>query len=323
MTVNNDRQSERQSDWQSDRQTSAIATRTPTFLIIGVQKAGTTSIYNYLQQHPQVYMSPVKETNFFERDWQQAPVERQRRKKNGILTWNQYQQLFTGATDTHLALGEASPNYMFHHQFAAEAIHRRLPEAKLIAVLRNPVQRACSDYLMNLRDAVGKQTPLAEQVRSRGDSSYVLLKGKYYAQLKHFIDVFGRDRVDVFLYDDLKRDSQGFMQNLYRSIGIDSAFVADTAKKAQTAKVPKNQTVNRLLKTQNPIRTAATGVMKLIPAPLRHQLRDRLIALNSQDKQEAKFTQEDTILLQQYYREDLLRLQDLLQRDLSSWLSQG
>ncbi|MEO1181468.1 MAG: sulfotransferase, partial [Cyanobacteria bacterium J06636_28] len=182
---------------------STTAKRTPTFLIIGVQKAGTTSIYMYLKQHPQVYMSPVKETNFFERDWAQSPADVQRRKKNGIITWDDYQQLFDGATDTHLAIGEASPNYMFHHQFAAEQIQTRLPDAKLIAILRNPVQRAFSDYLMHMRDAVGKQTPLAEQVRSRGSTSHVLLKGKYYESLKHFMDVFGRSRVDVFFYDDL------------------------------------------------------------------------------------------------------------------------
>lgn len=299
------------------------AKRTPTFLIIGVQKSGTTSIYNYLKQHPQVYMSPVKETGFFERDWEHEPADVQRRKKNGIVTWNQYQALFDQATNEHTALGEASPNYMFHYRSAAEQIQRRVPNAKLIAILRNPVQRACSDYLMNMRDAIGKQTPLAEQVRSRGNSSYVLLKGKYYEPLKHFINVFGRNQVDVFLYDDLREDSQGLMRAMYQSIGVAPDFIANTSKKAQTAKVPKNQALNRLLKTQNPIRTVATGMMQMVPQELRRQLRERLIALNSQDKSKTQFTEEDIILLQQYYREDMLKLQDLLQRDLSAWLKAG
>lgn len=306
----------------AQRASIAVQTAKPTFLIIGVQKAGTTSIYNYLKQHPQIYMSPVKETGFFERDWEAAPKDIQRLKKNGIVTWNQYQRLFAQANEQHVALGEASPNYMFHYQSSAEQIRRRLPQAKLIAILRDPVQRACSDYLMNMRDAIGKQTPLAEQVRSRGNSSYVLLKGKYYEQLKHFMDVFGRSQVDVFLYDDLRQDSQGFMRDLYESIGVSPDFVANTAKQAQTAKVPKNQALNRLLKTKNPIRSVATGIMQLVPTELRHQLRDQLIALNSQDKSKAKFTEEDVILLRQYYREDILQLQDLLQRDLSAWLKE-
>ncbi len=294
--------------------------RAPTFLIIGVQKSGTTSVYTYLKQHPQVYMSPVKETNFFERDWEQESADVQLRKKNGIVTWAQYQTLFDQATNQHLALGEASPNYLFHYRSSAIQIQRRLPDAKLIVILRNPVQRACSDYLMNMRDAIGKQTPLAEQVKSRGDSSYVLLKGKYYEQLKYFIDMFGRSQVDVFLYDDLRKDSKGFMRAMYQSIGVSPDFVADTSKKAQIARVPKNQTLNRVLKTQNPIRNVATGIMQLVPADLRHQLRDRLIALNSQDKSKTEFTEEDIILLKQYYRQDVLKLQDLLQRDLSAWL---
>lgn len=301
---------------------SKTAKRAPTFLIIGVQKAGTTSIYNYLKQHPQVYMSPVKETGFFERDWEQEPPDVQRRKKNGIVTWDQYQQLFAQAADAHIALGEASPNYLFHYRSSAVQIQRRVPDAKLITILRNPIQRACSDYLMNMRDAIGKQTPLAEQVRSRGDASYVLLKGKYYEQLKHFMDTFGRHQVDVFLYDDLRKDSQEFMAALYRSIGVSPDFVANTSKQAQTAKVPKNQTFNRLLKTQNPIRSVATGIMQLVPTELRHQLRDQLITLNSQDKNQAKFTDEDMILLRQYYHDDILRLQDLIQRDLSTWLKE-
>ncbi|NEZ65959.1 sulfotransferase [Leptolyngbyaceae cyanobacterium CCMR0082] len=299
---------------------SAVAKRTPTFLIIGVQKAGTTSIYNYLKQHPQVYMSPVKETDFFNKDWDNASAEMKRRKKNGLVSWDLYTQLFDGATDEHLALGEVSPNYMLNYQTSAELIQQRLPKARLIAILRNPVERACSDYLMNRRDAIGKQTPLAEQVRSRGDTSYVLLKGKYYESLKHFFDVCDRNRIDVFLYDDLRKNSQTFMQGIYQSIGVNADFVANTDKKAQTAKVPKNQALNRLLKTQNPIRTVATGIMQLVPTDLRHQLREKLISINSQDKDKAKFTEEDMLLLQQYYREDILKLQDLLQRDLSAWL---
>ncbi|MEM8612252.1 MAG: sulfotransferase [Cyanobacteria bacterium P01_H01_bin.105] len=302
--------------------TSAVAQRTPTFVIIGVQKAGTTSIYNYLNQHPQVYMSPVKETDFFNKDWENLPADVQSRKKNGIVTWDRYTQLFARATDEHIALGEVSPNYMLNYLTSAKQIQQRLPNAKLIAVLRDPVERACSNYLMNMRDATGKQTSLAEQVRSRGSSSYVLLKGKYYESLKYFFEVCGRHRVDVFFYDDLRQNSQRFMQSLYQSIGVNPDFDVNTSKKAQTAKVPKNQALNRLLKTQNPVRSVATGIMQIVPKELRHQLRERLITLNSQDKQKAKFTEEDIILLRQYYREDILQLQDLLQHDLSAWLKE-
>ncbi|MEM9907106.1 MAG: sulfotransferase, partial [Cyanobacteria bacterium P01_D01_bin.44] len=275
--------------------------RLPTFLIIGVQKSGTTSIYNYLKRHPQIFMSPVKETNFFEREWTQELPEVLARRKTPINTLADYTQLFVGATD-EIALGEASPNYMFHHQRSVELIHAQIPDAKLIAVLRNPVERAYSDYLMNVRDAVGKQhRSLAEQVKTRGESSYVLLKGKYTDSIQHFIDVFGADQVQVFLYDDLRKDAIAFMQQMYEFIGVDTTFTPDTSRKAQTAQVPKNQALNRLLKTENPVRSAASGLLRvLLPAAARARLRSQVISLNSGSKKQG-LSAEDRALLQDYY----------------------
>ena len=92
----------------------------PTFLIVGVQKAGTTSIYNYLQEHPQVYMSPIKETNFLERDWEKLVAENSN-IKNRISSFDDYCKLFSGVGD-EIAIGEASPNYIFHYESSAPRI---------------------------------------------------------------------------------------------------------------------------------------------------------------------------------------------------------
>lgn len=294
--------------------------RLPTFLIIGVQKSGTTSIYNYLKAHPQIFMSPVKETNFFEREWGKEPPEVLARRKVPVNTLADYSQLFTGATD-EIALGEASPNYMLHHHKSADLIQAVVPQAKLIAVLRNPVERAYSDQLMHIRDAVGTQhQSLADQVKTRGESSYVLLKGKYADSIQHFIDVFGADQVKVFLYDDLRKDAIAFMQQMYEFIGVDASFTPDTSRKAQTAQVPKNQTLNRLLKTQNPLRSAVSGLLRrLLPQAARQRLRSQVISLNSDSKKQG-LNPEERALLQDYYRADILKLQDLIQRDLSAWL---
>lgn len=305
-------------------QTSGTATekRLPTFIIIGVQKAGTTSIYNYLKQHPQIYMSPIKETNFFERYWEQETPELQarRKSKNGIMTLDDYCRLFDGVTD-EIAFGEVSPNYMFHHPVSVRRIRDTVPDIKLIAVLRNPVQRAYSDYLMHLRDAIGTPRPLGEQLKTSNDKSYVLLKGKYYESLKHFLDAFGPTRLQVFLYDDLCRNATAFMQAMYEYIGVDPNFEPDTALKMQSAKVIKNQKLNHLIRTQNPIRSAVSGFLRvLLPETLRRQLRSQIINLNSQDKSHLPLSDEERQLLQDYYREDILKLQDLIQRDLSFWL---
>ena len=87
----------------------------PTFLVIGIEKAGTTSVDNYLKQHPQVYMSPVKEPNFLERDWEHADLSKMKPKQNRIDTFEKYCNLFGDVTEEK-AIGEVSPNYLFHYQ---------------------------------------------------------------------------------------------------------------------------------------------------------------------------------------------------------------
>jgi hypothetical protein len=101
----------------------------PTFIIIGVQKAGTTSIYHYLQQHPQVYMSPVKEPHFLERDWPQLAADSPEVKQPRINTWEKYQALFAGVTD-ETAIGEASVNCLFHYDQSIDLIKRYVPDAQ-------------------------------------------------------------------------------------------------------------------------------------------------------------------------------------------------
>lgn len=110
------------------------------------------------------------------------------------------------------------------------------------------------------------------------------------------------------------------MRKLYDFIGVDSAFEVDTSRRSQTAQVPKNQSINQLLRTRNPLRTAVGSALKvMLPEGQRQKLRSQLIAANSTDKSELPLSDEDRMLLEGYYREDILRLQDLLDRDLSSW----
>ncbi|MBP0021276.1 MAG: sulfotransferase [Cyanobacteria bacterium SBLK] len=290
----------------------------PTFLIIGVEKSGTTSIYNYLKQHPQVYMSPIKETNFLERDWERDKSE----KKAKIITFEAYRDLFKDATD-EIAIGEASPNYLFHCKTSIPRIKQYVPNVKAIAILRDPVERAYSDYLMHIRDAInfGKVKTLSEQVQFSARSSFTLRKGLYCEPVQHFFDNFGRDRVKICLYDDLSQNSETFMQDIYRFLEVDDRFNADTSQRAQTAAVPKNILVNRLIRTKNPVRSAIAPVLKLVfSQEMRDNIRKTLIRFNSQEKEAIPLTPEEKQMLQDYYREDILKLQDLLQRDLSAWL---
>jgi hypothetical protein len=293
----------------------------PNFLIFGVQKAGTTSIYKYLCEHPEVYMSPRKETDYFGREpvASEASIPLTAGGRKQIATWHDYCDLFAGVQNEK-AIGEVSPNYLFLHKKAVPQIQAQLPQAKLVAILRDPVERAYSDYLMSIRDWVGNRKPLAEQVIHSADTSHTLLKGRYYDGIKHFLDAFGPEQVKIFLYSDLRKDSDRLMQDLYSFIGVDPTFQANTHKKRQTAQVPKNQQLNQLLRTHNPVRaTAATLLKTVMSESQRQKLRSRLIKANSQGKDALPLTQSDRATLETYYREDILRLQDLLDRDLNHW----
>lgn len=201
-------------------------------------------------------------------------------------------------------------------------IKRHVPNAQLIAVLRHPSDRAYSDHLMHIRDNVGtRQRSLSEQIKTRANKSFVIRKGFYHEPLKYFYDEFGSEKIKVFLYDDLCRNPIELMQNIYEFIGVDKTFSPNVAQKAQVAQVPKSQAVNSLLRSQNPVRTTIASTLKLVfPLETRQKIRNHLLQLNYQDKSKAPFSPQDRQALTELYREDILKLQELLQRDLSGWL---
>ena len=292
----------------------------PNFLIFGVQKAGTTSVYNYLKQHPEVYLSPVKETNFLEKDWPKLIEQGRQFKPKKIVTFEQYKDQFKGVTN-EIAIGEISPNYLFHHKTSIELIKRYVPNAKLIAILRNPVDRAISDYLMHVREGQSN-TPLKEQIQYKAHKSFVILKGYYYQQVKHYFEEFSREQVSIFLYDDLRKDCQKFLEKIYKTIGVNPDFEADTSQKSQVAQLPKNDDLNKLLVNKNPIRSLSATLLKpILSEEKRQKLRSFLISINSKSKDEIDSLDEEKELLLNLYRDDILKLQDLLERDLSSWLT--
>ncbi|NEQ15566.1 MAG: sulfotransferase domain-containing protein, partial [Moorea sp. SIO3E2] len=233
--------------------------------------------------------------------------------------------IFFKEVKDEIAIGEASPNYLFHYKSSCEQILRYLPDVKMIAILRNPVDRAYSDYLMHVREATdvaGNIQPLSEQLKFRSQGSFTLKKGLYSSQLSHFFETFNRDKIKVYLYDDLCKNPVALIQDMYRFIGVDETFIPDVSKKAQVAQVPKLKLVNDLLRKQNPFRTMiASGLKFILPVEVRQTVRSALINMNSTDKKKAALSKEERQQLLEFYRDDILKLQDLIQRDLSFWLT--
>lgn len=297
----------------------------PNFLIIGAMKSGTTSLYHYLAQHPQIYMSLVKEPKFFALEgttWDPEPRGSGGLAKiKGIRNWDAYLNLFSGVAD-EIAIGEASPLYLYAPQ-AAEKIRQVLPEVKIIAILRHPVDRAYSHFLHWVQRGL---EPLgsdfvnvlrAEDDRIARDWSpnyHYKHRGFYYEQLKRYYDRFDRDQIRVYLFDDLQRDPVALIQNIFEYLQVDPTFVPQTDKQYNISKLPKNQQIQQLLDRPNPIKK----ILKLlIPNSWKKTLKNKIKTYNSI---KPNLDRELHYQLTQEYKKDLLKLQDLIQKDLSPWL---
>jgi hypothetical protein len=306
----------------------------PNFLIIGAPKCGTTSLYEYLAQHPEVYMSPVKEPCYFlyaEAGIERDEVERQRvereRKRHCHLAGDlvtlptEYRALFAGVTQEK-AVGEASTSYIIYPNAAAR-IHHAIPHAKLIAVLRHPVERAFSAYRQLHRTG---QTPYPnfEQAISAEDMTAPLPEaweptrflrvGLYAQRLKPFFALFPREQIKILLYDDLKRDPLGLVKECYRFLEIDESFVPDVTQRHNVGLDPRSPMLLRFYQGGRVWR----ALRRVVPEPIRHwsqPLRAKLLYQPTSDLSPELYSR-----LMPLFREDILQLQGLLQRDLTHWL---
>jgi hypothetical protein len=286
--------------------------RLPNFLIIGAHKAGTTSLYFYLKEHPDIYMSPIKEPRFFA--FNPANPDHHMAKSLPIKTMDAYLKLFSGVSHER-AIGEASPNYL-HSRTAAKAIHFHIPAAKLIVSLRDPVQRTISAYSMLHRQGHEHRT-LDEAL---WNDEKLLRSSLYYEDLKHYIDLFGREQVKVLLFDDLKADSLGVMKELYRYLEVDDGFRPDISVQHNIAANTNSKTMRLVRK----VYYAHRGVRRTIRSFVPHEMRRRIGKIGSKEVETStELARETHDRLAEYYYDDILRLQDLIQRDLSAWLQSG
>jgi len=296
----------------------------PNFLIIGAAKAGTTAVYAYLSQHPQVFMSEWKEPSFFALEGNPTPFagprdavgERQRTRDLA-----RYQALFRDVTDQR-AIGEASTLYLFTDQAAAR-IRRYLPDVKLMAILRNPVERAYSAYRYLRRD---EREPLptfeealaAEESRLRANWEPIWAYrtgGCYYAQVKRYFDLFPREQIEVYLYEDFERRPLSIMRDTFGFLGVDPTFEPDMSIRYNVSGDVRSRFVHSLFAAPS----AAKDVLRpLLPRAVRQRLRGAIMERNTKPTQ-SLMAPETRCALAEFYREDIRRLSELLGRDLSEW----
>ncbi|MCB0058837.1 MAG: sulfotransferase [Caldilinea sp.] len=301
----------------------------PTFLVIGAYKAGTTSIHHYLKQHPQVFMSQRKEIRFLTYAGHErlplSPVE------FASLPWPvqtlpAYEALFAEAMETQ-DRGDVSPSYLEYAEQSIIGIRAFVPEAKLIAILRQPADRAYSNHLFHVRVEQEEELEFRSVLRFEAEGRVRrvnglpranIARGFYYEALQCYFQAFPREKIRVWLYEDLRADAAGLMRKIFRFLAVDETFTPDVSIRYNAAQWPRL-----------PIPPTATKRLRRLVGPFMRLLSKDLHRSASKHYRTLSYTQApelDPALrseLTALYRDDILRTQDLIGRDLGHWLEQA
>ena len=297
----------------------------PNFLIIGAAKSGTTSLYFYLKQHPQIFMPFNKEPFFFTFEGQNMDDYRfigdMASRAQTITNIEDYRQLFEKAPEDAV-IGEASTLYLYDKN-TPQCIHEYIPDVKMIAILRNPVDRAFSHFrhfrreahepIHNFGDVINEEQKRMQE--KWFPSYYYVDTGFYSQQIKNYLSIFPKEQLKVFLYEDLQ-NTQALMQSIFEYIGVDANVPIDTSAKFNVSGKVKFPWLYKLNKKSGGIKEV---VRNIIPAKNWNWMKNQWDALVL--GQDQKLSDEVRQQLIDRYRDDIVELQTLIDRDLSHWLN--
>lgn len=305
----------------------------PNFLIVGAQKAGTTALYYALSKHPQVFMSAVKEPAYFVAEDAMRNAAGPGDEAGHLVTsLEAYEELFAGSGSADVR-GESSTSYLYDPD-APRRIKDQLPDVRLIAILRNPVDRAYSNFLHLVRD--GREpiqdfrAALAREEQRRAEgwslSWRYLDKGYYGAQVERYLAQFGPEQFRCYLYEDYNDDPDSTIRDIYRFLGVDDTFDQDLSLRLNVGGLPKSKSLQWVARRavpppQDPNNTRARRLRWLIDA-LPDRLRGRLLKAQSSNLSSPPSLPSDLRAeLLESYREDAELVRRLTGLDVSRWFA--
>ena len=285
----------------------------PNFLIAGTGKAGTTSLHEYLGQHPDIFMSTFKEPNYFVPGY-------------GYDDWEDYLSLFRGARDEK-AVGESSTGYLYCQESPAR-IRSALGDVKIILILRNPARRAASLYWWMVREgyedaptfakALELETSRVQDPNFRINCPQFYPDYLYYAtglyceQVRRFLETAGNVNVRVYLFEEFAKDPRVVCRDIFDFLGVDRNFEPTIAIHNE-ARVPASA------RLQFWLRNRASRYLSFLPSRLRQKFLLALMAFNTRRGSTPTHDAFVENRLLERYRDDIRRLERLLNRDLSLW----
>lgn len=281
----------------------------PNFFLVGAPRCGTTSMYTYLKQHPDIYLSLIKEPLFFCRDLT-APAF-------AVTDPDSYRSLFSDAGSAS-AVGEGSVWYLMS-RIAARAIVDDAPDARIIVMLRRPIDMMSSLHALYLRTGNEDIEDFAEALaaqsaRQRGqrlppgvyfpEGLQYLQVARYADQVERYLNAVGRERVHCVLFDDFARDPARAYRDTLAFLGVDSGFVAEFEPARATARV----------------RAAVLRQIRLATPEIRSKIKR---ADDHAGPRTGPVSSEVKGWVAEALADDVARLGQLIDRDLSHWSEHG
>jgi hypothetical protein len=294
--------------------------RRPDFFIVGAFKAGTTALYEYLRAHPQIFMSVPKEPMYFGQDLTPRYTR---------MTEEEYLALFRGAADVQRA-GEASPWYLYSTSAASE-IKQFNPEARIIVMLRNPVDVMYSQHsqlVFNQREDITDfgQALAAEEDRLAGrripadairpEALYYRRSVRFPEQVRRYLDAFGRERVHFIVFDDLVSDPRAAYRAALDFLGVDPSVEVDPSVYNPNKSARSGRMQRLIFAPRGPLRRVFGTLRRF---PLMHRVRDALVSANSRQATRTRMNPDLRSQLTAEFAPQASELGEIIGRDLSGW----
>lgn len=285
----------------------------PNFLIVGAAKSGTTSMFEYLGQHPEVFTPGVKEPGFLIDDSQ----------FNHVSNWTEYQKIFSKA-DSYKVVCESSTTYLYEPSAIKNIKNYLGDDLRILIMLRNPIDMSYSLWKHRRREvseeldfftAIESWTKRKESSKFRrnryiNDWNYIG-RASYFDQVKRYLDSFVD--VKVLIFEEFKSDIPGSFKDVCEFLDVSPDATISFDLKNESFK-PKYEGVQKFLTQRNPIKEL---IKKVIPLKYLVPLKFKFENFNKTKDDSVSLSAEERVELSKYFKEDIKKLSELLERDLS------
>jgi hypothetical protein len=296
--------------------------RAPDFLVVGAARAGTTALHYYLRQHPSLFVPGLKEPSFFSFA---DTDEKYRRGKFAFAVKDSsaYFRLFENAEEGSIT-GEVSTPYLYLYDKTIRNIKKYHPsphKLRILMILRDPVERAFSQYMWRVRDG-REELSFEEAIRSekkRMNENYsfdyfYVDRGMYYPQVKAYKEAFSE--VKILLFEDFVNDTPAVLRSICRFLGADDQHVFSIMQSVNSSYIPRWNFLGRLITTESRLKFR---ILNSMPDAWKVGIRQQFDRWNAFTGKAISLSPETGRSLRKLYYDDILKLQELIGRDLSAW----